>query len=233
MVCPFLVLCSKIVRNNYKVELGIIYHSGVLVGRDWKDILIMFSGSPQPTVPIVGIYSILYFHLRSLSVLQNQKQMQSTKLFFLPLAFLIDFSIPITYAYLFDLKIKNLRVLHPKRFGKQLRFFFFFFLVWNVNNYNRLPERISFVTYNLTIQTLICKYQTILTLLFFRRQKYRKYHECLEEKALSFAYISHPVWYFQHLLCHLESIIILQFKRYVRRCLEEVPQVKDLLHLLD
>lgn len=127
MVCPFLVLCSKIVRNNYKVELGIIYHSGVLVGRDWKDILIMFSGSPQPTVPIVGIYSILYFHLRSLSVLQNQKQMQSTKLFFLPLAFLIDFSIPITYAYLFDLKKKkNLRVLHPKRFGKQLRFFFFF-----------------------------------------------------------------------------------------------------------
>lgn len=127
MVCPFLVLCSKIVRNNYKVELGIIYHSGVLVGRDWKDILIMFSGSPQPTVPIVGIYSILYFHLRSLSVLQNQKQMQSTKLFFLPLAFLIDFSIPITYAYLFDLKKKNLRVLHPKRFGKQLRFFFFWF----------------------------------------------------------------------------------------------------------
>ena len=31
MVCPFLVLCSKIVQNNYKVELGIIYHSRVLV----------------------------------------------------------------------------------------------------------------------------------------------------------------------------------------------------------
>lgn len=127
MVCPFLVLCSKIVRNNYKVELGIIYHSGVLVGRDWKDILIMFSGSPQPTVPIVGIYSILYFHLRSLSVLQNQKQMQSTKLFFLPLAFLIDFSIPITYAYLFDLKKKKSQGFAPKTFWETTQIFFFFF----------------------------------------------------------------------------------------------------------